>query len=160
MRLALAITATLALFAQSANAGVDTPTNDLVRVVSGKYVLDEVSVCKLKPRFAAPASTEQPPRFQLRIHSEAPRYGVVSRDKFVLYTAMIELQFRLRLLDAAKGIPPSQVLDLLDCEIIGAPIGTPDIELNTTMTADGIQVEWVDGTTGKAERVTTLWEDL
>lgn len=127
--------------------------DDIVAVRDGKFVSEEYSLCEV----ARPASMGQSPKFQMQTYSEAPAKGVISRDNFVAYTAGLLTLLQVEMVSRA-GVSPSQALSALDCEEISSPIGTVDLKVRIVMTADGMQVEITDTSTGQVSRNTSPWQ--
>jgi hypothetical protein len=127
---------------------------DLVRVDAGKLVYEDVSLCTLTPPGAAAS------KFQVRSRAEAPATGTISRDGFVALIARIETELSLSMADSIPGIKPSQALAALECDQLAAPIGQVDLEIKTTVTAEGLQVEIRDTRNGETNRYSNTWKQL
>jgi hypothetical protein len=127
---------------------------DLVRVEAGKLVYEDVSLCTLAPPAGAAS------KFQVRSRAEAPATGTISRDAFVALISRIETELSLSMADAIPGITPSQALDALECEQLAAPIGKVDLEIRTTVSAEGLAVEIEDTRVGKTRRYASTWKQL
>ena len=143
----------LALAAEP-TSGAPQRLRDLVLVRSGKFVYDDVSLCTLAPPAGSPS------RFQVRSHAEAPATGTISRDKFVALVSRIETEISLGMADSLPGIKPSQALDALECDQLAAPIGAVDLEIDTTVTAEGLQVGVKNTRSGQTSRFSSTWKDL
>lgn len=126
--------------------------DDLVTVRDSKFIVEEYSLCE----FHRPSGFGPTPKFQMRTYSEAPAEDVISRDNFVAYTATTLTVLRLGMV-SRLGLSLSQAFNALDCNEIPAPIGTVDLEVRITITADGMQVEFVDNSTGQVTRNTSPW---
>ena len=138
--------------------GEPKPTADLVSVEDGKFLIEGYSVCRLElPQWVR---SQPSGKFQVKMYSEAPKAGVISRDNFVGLTTQISMVLRLGFAARIPGLPLGQALDALKCTSIDAPIGKVDLEINTYMTKDGVQIETVDTTTGRTSRVTETWDHL
>lgn len=154
---ALALIALLAVDPAAAADPTDAATrrlSDLVRVQDRKFIYDDVALCMLAPP-GGPAS-----KLQIRSHAEAPSQGVMSRDQFVALISRIETEIALGMADAIPGIRPSQALDALQCAPLAATIGNADVEVVTTVTAEGLQIEIKDTRSGQTRRVSNTWRDL
>jgi len=127
---------------------------DLVRVEAGRLLYEDVSLCTL----SAPGGAAS--RFQVHSRAEAPASETISRDVFVALISRIETELSLSMADAIPGIKPSQALAALECDQLAAPIGQVDLEIRTTVTAEGLQVEIEDTRTGTTSRYANLWKDL
>jgi hypothetical protein len=152
MRLPASLLA-IAIALPAAAAGESARLGDLVEVRDGKFLSESYSLCEVR----RPEGLGPPPRFQMRLYSEAPAKGVVSRDYFIAYTANVLATFRMDLA-ARAGVMPSQVANFLVCREVSAPIGSVDLDLRVFITADGMQVEVVDTSTGRISRNTWPWE--
>ena len=140
--------------APQAVAPQDSRLRDLVRVSDGRFLYDDLAVCELR----LPYQTS--PKFQIHSQAEAPSSGLVSRDNFVQIVTGHEIMFGLEMAQVRPGITPTDAVRALHCTPLASPIGTPDIELRLTMTADGIQTEATDTATGKKTRTLRTWEDV
>ena len=128
--------------------------SDAVVIRSGKMLYDEVGMYKIK------VAGYEPAQVQVKIHSEAPQGGVVSRDNFVsLTTLMFSMTFVAALSESYK-VPASQFLQGLDYTQLKSAIGTPDLELNLIMTNEGMQLEVVNTSSGQKTRQTMTWEQV
>jgi len=132
----------------------ESRTDDLVKVRDYKFIINEYSLCTVK----RPRGAGVNPKFQLETYSEAPAANVISRDNFVAYTATT-----LTLLRSAFaqrwGLPLGEALRALECDTLAEPIGTVDLKIKIFMTAEGVQIEFTDTSTGKISRITDSWED-
>ena len=133
--------------------GAERLLRDLVRVDAGKLVYEDVSLCTLAPPGGAAS------KFQVRSRAEAPAAGTISRDGFVALISRIETELSLSMADSIPGIKPSQALAALECDQLAAPIGQVDLEIRTTVTAEGLQVEIEDTRNGKTNRYSNTWKD-
>ncbi len=151
-----AATASLILFALAASASPadERRLRDLVRVADGKLLYDDLALCELR----LPGAT--PPKFQIRSHAEAPSQGVVSRDSFVSLITQHEIIFGLGIAQVHPGISAMDAVRALHCTPLDAPIGTPDLELRLSLTAEGMQVEVTDTAAGKTTRSVHTWKEL
>ena len=125
---------------------------DVVDVKLGHFLYESYSLCEVK----TPNSKNS--RFQVRTSAKAPAKGVVSRDNFVAYVTAVSTLLQANWAVSA-GAAPSQFSEIFDCDEIKAAIGKVDIEVSVVMTADGIQVEYTDHSTGQNSRRTTKWEE-
>ncbi len=127
---------------------------DEVLIRGGKMFYDEVGLYKLK------VAGYEPAQVQVKVHSEAPQGGSISRDNFVsLTTLMFSMTFISTLAESYK-VPASQFLQGLDYTQLNSAIGTPDLELNLVMTNEGMQFEVVNTSSGQKTRQTTTWEQM
>jgi len=128
---------------------------DLVQVKDGKFVYDDLSICHLN----LPSGPSN--KFQIRSRASAPAAGVISRDRFVALVTATEVVLSLGMAEGASGAQTaSRALGALDCDPLDAPIGAVDIELTTTMTAEGMQVEVTSTATNKVTRSTRTWQEI
>jgi hypothetical protein len=63
-------------------------------------------------------------------------------------------------LSESYRVPASQFLQGLDYTQLKAAIGTPDLELNLTMTNEGLQFEVVNTSSGQKTRQTQTWDQV
>lgn len=136
------------------DAGAGRRLRDLVRVRDGSFVYEDVSRCTL----SAPDGASS--RFQLRSHAEAPAHGTLSRDVFVALVSRIETELSLGMADAIPGLKPSQALEALECDQLAAPQGPVDVEIRTTVTAEGLEVQIEDRRTQRTSRYSSSWKQL
>jgi hypothetical protein len=128
--------------------------SDAVVVRGGKMIYDEVGLYKINVTGFAPAQV------QVKVHSEAPQGGMVSRDNFVsLTTLMYTLTFVGALAESYR-VTATQFLQGLDYTQLKAAIGTPDMELNLVMTNEGLQFEVVNTSSGQKTRQTQTWDQI
>jgi hypothetical protein len=127
---------------------------DVVVIRGAKMIYDEVGLFKIK---VAGYDTAQ---VQVKVHSEAPQGGLVSRDNFVsLTTLMFTMTFTTAMAESYQ-VPASQFLQGLDYTQLKSAIGTPDLELNLFMTNEGMQFEVVNTSSGQKTRQTQTWEQV
>jgi hypothetical protein len=129
-------------------------SKDLVVIAGGKMTADEYNLVKI----AVPGYEAF--QVQVKVHSEAPAGGIVSRDNFVALTAQMVLWTFVLAYAEAFQVPASQFLQAVDFTELAAPIGTPDVELNLVMTDEGIQFEWVNTADGQRRRWTSTWAEV
>ena len=128
--------------------------SDVVTLSGGKMVYDEVGLYKLNvPGF-------QPAQVQVKVHSEAPQGGLVSRDNFVALTTSTFTTVFITALAESYQVSASQFLQGVDYTELKSAIGTPDMELNLVMTNEGMQLEVVNTSTGQRSRQTMTWDDV
>lgn len=149
---ALILAASVPVFAAGAK---DQLMPDLVQVEDGRFVYDDLSICQ----FNLPSGPSR--KFQLRSQATAPSEGLLSRDRFVALIATTEYSLALAMSERAIGVQTfSRALGALDCDPLEEPIGTVDVEIKTTMTQDGMQVEVINTTTKEVTRSTRTWEEI
>ena len=127
---------------------------DAVTIKDGRMVYEQAGLVKIE------IAGYEPARFQVRVRSEAPARGVISRDNFVALTAQTFVTLFLVLFAEAYEVPASAFLEGFDYTELAAPIGTPDIELNLAMTNEGIQIEIVNTASGERSRHTQTWAEV
>ncbi len=128
---------------------------DVVEIRDDMMVYDEIGLLKFALR------SYQPTQWQVKLHSEAPVAGPLSRDQFVAITAATFLTLlQASLAQAYVQVAARQFLAAMDYTELDAAIGTPDLELNLVMTNNGMQVEVVNRTTGQRQRHTSTWEQF
>ena len=129
-------------------------STDLGPIPAGKMVSEEYQRAKINvPGFEAS-------QLQLKVHSEAPATGLISRDNFVAFTTQFVVITFFTVYAEAYQVPASQFIQAVDFTELAAPIGTPDVELNLYMTNDGFQFEWVNTTTAQRTRSTMTWAEV
>ena len=127
---------------------------DAVVIRGGKMIYNEVGLYKIKVEGYEPAQV------QVKVHSEAPQGGLVSRDNFVsLTTLMFTMTFVAALSESYK-VSASQFLQGLDYTQLKSAIGTADLELNLVMTNEGMQFEVVNTSSGQKTRQTMTWNQV
>ena len=127
---------------------------DLVEIRDSTMVYNEIGLLK----FSLPGY--QTAQYQVKLHSESPVEGPMSRDNFVALTATTALTFLQTAFAQAYQVTAAQFLEAMDLTELEAPIGTPDLELNLVMTKQGMQFEFVNTTTGQRQRQTSTWEQV
>ncbi len=128
--------------------------SDVVTLRAGKMVYDEVGLFKLDvPGF-------QPAQVQVKVHSEAPQGGLVSRDNFVGLTTSTFTTVFITALAESYQVSASQFMQGLDYTELKSAIGTPDMELNLVMTNEGMQLEVVNTSSGQKTRQTMTWDQV
>jgi hypothetical protein len=126
--------------------------SDAVVIRSGKMIYDEVGLYKIK------VAGYEPAQVQVKVHSEATQGGLISRDNFVSLTTLMFSTTFIAALSESYKVPASQFLQGLDYTQLKSAIGTPDLELNLTMTNEGMQLEVVNTSSGQKTRQTMTWE--
>ena len=156
MRKALSTISLLLLTATSAQAQDwrDQLKSDGVVMRGGKMLYDGVGLYRINVKGYAPAQV------QVKVHSEAPQAGSVSRDNFVSLTTLMFSMTFVAALSEAYQVPASQFLTGLDYSQLKSAIGTPDLELNLVMTDEGMQLEVVNSPPGQSTRRTMTWEQV
>ena len=127
---------------------------DAVVIRGGKMIYDEVGLYKLK------VAGYEPAQVQVKVHSEAPLGGLVSRDNFVSLTTLMFSTTFIAALSESYKVSASQFLQGLDYTQLKTAIGTPDLELNLVMTNEGMQLEVVNTSSGQKTRQTMTWEQV
>ena len=127
---------------------------EAVVIRGGKMVFDRVGLYKLS------VAGYEPAQVQVKIHSEAPQAGPVSRDNFVAVTTLMFSMTFVAALSESYRVSASQFLQGLDYTELKSAIGAPDLELNLTMTNEGIQLEVVNTSSGQKSRETMTWEQV
>lgn len=129
-------------------------SREAVTIKDGKMVYEQTGLAKLE------IAGYEPARFQVRVRSEAPAKGVISRDNFVSLTAQTFVTLFLMVFAEAYEVPASAFLEGFEYTELAAPIGTPDVELNLAMTSEGIQIEIVNTASGERSRHTETWAQV
>jgi hypothetical protein len=127
---------------------------DAVVLRGGKMIYDEVGLYKIK------VAGYDPAQVQVKVHSEGPQGGLVSRDNFVALTTLMFTETFTTALAESYQVPASQFLQGLDYTQLKSAIGTPDLELNLVMTNEGMQFEVVNTSSGQKTRQTMTWEQV
>ena len=125
-----------------------------VVIRGGKMIYDEVGLYKIK------VARYEPAQVQVKVHSEAPQGGLVSRDNFVSLTTLMFTMTFVAAMAESYQVPASQFLQGLDYTELKTAIGTPDLELNLVMTNEGMQFEVVNTSSGQKTRQTETWEQV
>ena len=126
---------------------------EAVEIKEDKMVIEEFGLLSIP---SAPDAS-----MQLKLYSEAPAAGVVSRDNFVAITAMLQTTFVLEFAMALAVNPNVESLrDLFDYKELDEPIGNVDVEINIYMSKGGVQVEFRDTRTNQTSRTTMTWKEF
>ena len=112
-----------------------------------------------------PWAAKKDKKAQVRLYSEAPSRGIISRDNFVAITTQIQTTIFVGFAVRAKNINRSEVggvnpKSFFDFNELEEPIGKVDIEVNIYMGKEGLQIEFVAPTADEAERKTITWPEL
>jgi hypothetical protein len=126
---------------------------DRVQIVDGKMKIEEYRLCKVTVPGAEKSSV------QMRTYAEVPLNAGVSRDFFVTTETFVTTYMTMTLGAAMSKGTKVEPFKALDCDPIAAPIGKVDFDVNLYLTADGFQVAFVDGSTGKTSQESKRWED-
>ena len=127
---------------------------DLVTINRGKMASNDVGLYKIEvPGY-------QPAQFQVKIHSEAPAAGPISRDNFVSLTTLMASTVFITALAEGYRVPASEFMQHVDYTQLKSAIGTPDLELNLTMTNEGMQLEVANNSSGQKTRQTMTWDQV
>ena len=118
---------------------------DLVKTADGKMTIVRYDLVTIRGE-----EEGSDRRKTVRVRSEAPESGVLSRDNFVAYTEKVYMGFLQGLADGED----------FTTETMEPPKGDVDVEINVTMNRDGFQVEGVDKKTGEKSPVTQKWSEL
>jgi len=128
--------------------------SDAVVIRGGKMIYDEVGLYKIK------VAGYEPAQVQVKVHSEAPQGGLVSRDNFVSLTTLMFSTTFIAALSESYKVSASQFMEGLDYTQLKTAIGTPDLELNLVMTNEGMQVGVVNTSSGQKTRQTMTWDQV
>lgn len=131
-------------------------SEEYVALDDDKMTIDDVGLVKIELDGYEPAS------FHFKVHSEAPRAGIISRDSFVAMTSTMTHLLLTTLVADAYQVPASAFLSGLSITDLQSIIGTADLELNLNlfMTDEGLQFEIVNTGTNQRSRVTQTWEEV
>ena len=99
---------------------------ETVEIKEDKMVIEEFGLLSIP---SAPDAS-----MQLKLYSEAPAAGVVSRDNLVAISAMLQTTFMLEVAMAlAANTNAESLRDLFDYKELDEPIGNVDVEINLYM---------------------------
>lgn len=113
---------------------------DAIVIKGGKMVLEEYGI------IAGVDETGEATSIQIKIYSEAPADGFISRDNFIITTT---------------GLYFPLVLEMGEFKEIDQPIGTVDWEFNIYMNKTGLQFEWKDNNQNAVlAKETMTWESM
>lgn len=98
---------------------------ELVTVRDGKLVAEGYDLMKIE------LAGYQPVQIQIKSYAEAPAMGLMSRDTFVALTTQLFIMTFLAAYADAYGVPAAQFLEAVDFTELSAPIGTPDVEIES-----------------------------
>lgn len=129
-------------------------SSDLVVERDGMYVYEEYGIARVQ----LPGNDLV--KFQVKLSSEAPADGTISRDNFVAITVTTDILVLLAGFGQGYDATVSEFLDAYDYTELDAPIGTPDYEVNLRMTGEGMQLEFVNTATGDVSRTVWTWEEV
>ena len=116
--------------------------------------IDDVGLVKIELEGYEPVS------FQFKVHSEAPRAGIISRDSFVAMTSTMTHLLLTTVFADAYQVTASDFLSGLSITDLKSIIGNADLELNMFMTDEGVQFEIVNTGTNQRNRFTQTWEEI
>ena len=156
------VVATYALFAPPATEATEEDRvkkllEEVVKIESGKMTIQEFGLLSF------PWAPDE--KIQLRLHSEVPDSGVVSRDNFVGITAALQTIVLFGIaMEAQSSTGVAMNLRTLDDAFeyveLDEPIGNVDLEINLYMSKGGLQMEFVNTRENRTERNTVPWKDL
>ena len=129
-------------------------SEEYVALSEDKMTIDDVGLVKIELEGYEPVS------FQFKVHSEAPRAGIISRDSFVALTSTMSHLLLTTIFADAYQVPASDFLTGLSITDLKSIIGTADLELNMFMTDEGLQFEIVNTGTNQRNRFTQTWEEV
>ena len=110
---------------------------DVVEIKGDKMVIESFGLISME-------DFGESSNMQVRIYSEAPAEGSISRDNFVSMTSMISLPYFIVLGEYTE---------------IDAPIGKVDMEISIYMAVTGLQVEFKDHVNDLTTRETQKWSE-
>lgn len=126
---------------------------ETVEIREDKMVIEEFGLLSIP---SAPDAS-----MQLKLYSEAPAAGVVSRDNLVAITAMLQTTFMLEVAMAlAANTDAESLRDLFDYKELDEPIGNVDVEISLYMSKGGLQIEVRDTRTNQTNRSTMTWKEF
>ena len=127
-------------------------SSEQIVIRDSMYTYEEYGIVEIQfPGF-------EPAKFQVKLSSEAPADGTISRDNFVAITSTTETVFLLAAFAEAYDATMTEFLDAFDYTELDAPIGTPDYELNLRMTDEGMQLEFLNTATRDVTRIVQTWK--
>lgn len=129
-------------------------SRDAVAIKDGRMVYEQPYLLKFE------IAGYKLAKLQVRVRSEAPAHGVISRDNFVSLTAQTFVRFCFMTFAETYKVLARAFLEGIDYTELTAPIGTPDIELNLAMTNEGIQIDIANTASGERSRYTETWEQV
>ncbi len=132
----------------------DKLSKDLVEYRNGKMICEEYGICTLEVEGYEPVSV------QVKLHSEAPEGGIISRDNFVKLSADLHTMILLKAISEGPQIPMSQILNAFNYKELKSIIGTADLELNLYMTNEGVQIEIINTVLDNKTRMVQTWEEV
>lgn len=128
--------------------------SDMVTISDGKMTYQEFGLVKITfPGYEAS-------QFQVKLYSEAPHEGVMTRDKFVSLTSTYFTILLLETIAQVHQVSAVEFFEAYDYTELENPIGTPDVEMNLFMTNEGLQFEIVNTGSGERVRHTMTWEEV
>ena len=130
---------------------------EVVKIENGKFTIQEFGLLSF------PWAPDE--KIQLRLHSEVPESGVVSRDNFVGITAVLQTIVLFGIaMEAQSSTGVAMNLRTLDDAFeyveLDEPIGNVDLEINLYMSKGGLQMEFVNTRENSTQRNTIPWKDL
>lgn len=157
MKKVIASLALLLVFASSASAQEDWEIElgeDLVEIQDGMMIIEDYALFKINLENYDPVS------LQIKFRGEAPENGIVSRDKFVSVTTLTTYQVLYESFAQAYQVTSNQFSQATEIDDLANPIGTPDLEIGLFLTDEGMQIEFVNTSTGDRNRMTRTWEEV
>jgi hypothetical protein len=129
-------------------------SSDQVTVADGRFTYEEFGILSLElPGY-------EPVEFQMKILSDAPADGTISRDSFMSLTSSMMTIVMLAGFAEAYAVSATEFFNGFDYRELDAPIGTPDVELNLWMTGEGMQFEFVNTSTDEKSRTVWTWDEF
>lgn len=126
---------------------------ELVVERDNMYVYEEYGIAQIQ------IPGNDPIQFRVKLSSEAPADGTISRDNFVALTSARGAIWLLAVVGQAYEGNVTQFLQAFDFTESSAPIGRPDYEINLRMTSQGMKTEFINNVTGEVYRTVETWGD-
>ena len=96
--------------------------------------------------------------FQVSYYMDAPVGGLISRDYFVAFSAVLSTMVLQTMMSEGYNVTAAEFLAAYDSETLLEPIGQPDLEINVYMTDRGYQLEIINTRTQEVTRMTEIWD--
>lgn len=129
-------------------------SEDLVEIKENKMVIEDFALVKIDAEGFDPLSV------QVKLYSEAPKNGLISRDTFVSLTSTYTYIFLISAFADSYEMPTSKFLEIFELEDLESLIGKPDLTMSFYFTDEGMQIEFVNTSTGKTNRITRTWKEI
>lgn len=129
-------------------------SEDLVEISGDKMIIEDYALTRINAEGFDPIS------MQIKLYSEAPKDGIISRDNFVSFTGTYTYIILISAFADQFKMPVSDFLNVFELEDLNSVIGKADLELSFYFTDEGMQTEILNTATNQSKRITQTWKEV